>query len=666
MVLFHLGFGWAGGGYLGVDIFFVISGYLITTLLLAERSTSGTISLSGFWVRRARRLLPALFLVLVATSIAVYLDRSHMNVGAFRWDGIATMFYSANWRQIFTHASYFAQFQSPSPLEHTWSLAIEEQYYLVWPLLLLGAFWVFKRISKHRSHGRLYPAIFSGILALGSFLSMNLSYHLSADATSVYFSTQSRVFELLIGAILAIILLDRQAPSDKYNHSLTVLSAVSIAAFSILWAYASGPPGWMFHWGFLVAVVLVAFVIADIARAAPGPIGRFLALRPIRYIGRISYGIYLWHWPVIVFITTSATGLSGLNLDLVRSVLTLVISALSFHLVESPLRRANYSKPISAILVPASVGLTTLAIFLSSISPSVQPASALSGGNPHSPNSNTKDSTSPNSVAKGPYAYQPNSGLDSSHTPSFSPHDPLRVMIVGDSVMWTGAPAFEAAMQATGEAVVNNAAIPGWGLTTATNWRSAVPRLINQYKPQIVVGTWSWDNTLALGDPAKFRSLLTSFIRVLLTPGNGVQSVVFFQFPPLGPLWSIAPNAAQQNRDRPKGVAAWDSEVVQVAREFPGRMAMLDVSSSVEVKGRYSAWLPDGTGGWIRARMVDNTHFCPWGAAVYASAISTTMTKLIGLASPKGKWWEGSWTNDPRYGEPPGACPSDQPPGSAN
>ena len=215
VVAYHLQLGWASGGYLGVDLFFVLSGFLITTLLLEEWADAGRISLAAFWGRRARRLLPALFLVVAALGLYLIANAVWGGPGAnglvdltgLRGDAISTLLYVNNWHSIFAHQSYFAQFSTPSPLQHTWSLAIEEQFYLVWPLVLL----LLLRVA--RRGWRRAGMVLTVTLGVLSSVLMAVLFHPGADPTRVYFGTDTRLFDLMAGATIAFAAAARPQPN---------------------------------------------------------------------------------------------------------------------------------------------------------------------------------------------------------------------------------------------------------------------------------------------------------------------------------------------------------------------------------------------------------------------------------------------------------------------
>ena len=205
VLLYHGEVSWAQGGYLGVDAFFVLSGFLITSLLLAEWRGEGRIALSAFWARRARRLLPALFLVLAGVAVYGAVVAAPVELDQLRRDGLSALGYVANWGQIFSHQSYFQSFAAPSPLRHTWSLAIEEQFYLVWPLLVAG-------VLRWRRGSFRSLTMITGALLVASATWMVLLYTPGADPTRVYYGTDTRAQSLLMGALLALVLARRRRP----------------------------------------------------------------------------------------------------------------------------------------------------------------------------------------------------------------------------------------------------------------------------------------------------------------------------------------------------------------------------------------------------------------------------------------------------------------------
>jgi peptidoglycan/LPS O-acetylase OafA/YrhL len=353
---FHYGVPGATAGFLGVDVFFVLSGYLITSLLLSQVQR-GRVHLLDFWTRRARRLVPALvpliaLVVLWSATVAPASSRD-----ALRSDITATLFYVANWHFIST-STYFASDGVPSPLQHMWSLAVEEQFYLVWPLLLgLVALLV-------RSPRRRVAAV--GLLAVaGIVLSLLRLDQLwgSAGRNRAYLGTDSRIFEPLAGGLLAVLLTATQVKAAAARRHWPLLLAGGAGLF---WGLASlgGPggaaPGYA-HGGAAVVAASAAAVIAAVATGT-GAVTAVLARPPVAYLGRLSYGMYLWHWPLQLWTKRGAWwDLTGLGFSArigVLTLLTVALSALSYHLVEAPVRYGRLGRalvPRRALVALAAV-----------------------------------------------------------------------------------------------------------------------------------------------------------------------------------------------------------------------------------------------------------------------------------------------------------------------
>jgi peptidoglycan/LPS O-acetylase OafA/YrhL len=667
VVAYHLQLGWAKGGYLGVDLFFVLSGFLITTLLLEEWVGTHRVDLLAFWGRRAKRLLPALFLVVGAVALYLIVNaylggpgaNGLVDLSALRGDAISTLLYVNNWHSVFTHQSYFAQFSTPSPFQHTWSLAIEEQFYLVWPLVLLLLFHFGRR--SWRSSGRVLTIT----LGLLSALLMAVMFHPGADPTRVYYGTDTRLFDLMAGATLAFVAAARPQPGRSARSALHVaapLAAVALGAFWVTAGTAAGlPTNFMFEGGFLVCAVLAAVMVADARLIDQGRFSRLLSLRPLEFIGTISYGIYLWHWPVIVYVNAARTGLSTWPLDLVRMALTLALSTVSYYAVERPVRRAHLHGWVQHWGAPLA-GVGTAVIVVVATIPAVADPAALA--------STTHLPSNPGTTVIGAGGYKGQQLIHLATRPTNAA--PLRVMVIGDSVMHDASFGIAAALTATGEATVSTRTFDGFGLTTAGNWRTALPDLIRQTGAQIIIGSWSWDmagptTPNALHQPAQYERLLSSAVSLMLTPGDGVEGVIFTQFPLTGTEVAVS---AAETRMRDAGVTAWNGAAKEMTRLYPGKVMYLPLADSILLHGHFSTWLPPTDdsyapkGQWVRVRRLDNVHLCPEGSARYGNAVRADMTSIFGLAQSGTAWAQGSWTAAPDFNDPPGSCPDDHPPSS--
>ena len=355
VIAYHLNFGWAQGGMLGVGVFFVLSGYLITNLLLVERDRTGTIVLGEFWRRRARRLFPALWVMLGVVVLWVAIAQPSQ-VPALRGDVLSALFYYSNWWYVAQHVAYFANFGPPSPLGHLWSLAVEEQFYVVWPLVLaVGAFLFPRRprrfvplvLRLRPSLGMrpLRPVLLVLVAAAASAVLMAVLWSPGADPDRVYYGTDTRAFELLLGAALAYVWPSRRVISPLRSGqrlTLDLAGFAGLAAIVALVVLTDQYSPFVYRGGLVLLSVATVAVIA--AAAHPSTLTkRLLSVAPLRWLGVRSYGVYLWHFPVIL-LTTPLVDTAGSHL--LRTVLqvggTLVIAAVSWRFVEEPVRRNGF------------------------------------------------------------------------------------------------------------------------------------------------------------------------------------------------------------------------------------------------------------------------------------------------------------------------------------
>jgi peptidoglycan/LPS O-acetylase OafA/YrhL len=379
VVMYHFAPGLAPGGFLGVDIFFVLSGFLITSLLVNELEGTRRIRLPTFWARRARRLLPALLLVLAAVALWALFVANPVDAQHAADDGLSAFTYVANWHFISSGQSYIQQFvsQAPSPLRHMWSLAIEEQFYVVWPLVVaaIGALAIDRRNRPGRGRRRLRPALVTVCVVVGtaSFVRMVTLYHPGGDPNRVYYGTDTRAYILLFGAALGALTagvptLVRQRARSRIVRigcfaALALVGTMAWVATSSSWLYEGG-------YGVLVAAMLLVLVAA--AQPGPNPLARIFEARALVGLGVISYGVYLWHWPATVWLTPQSTGVDGPALFALRAAVTLVASLASYWLVEQPIRRGKMPQvhvanpgvaPMAAVTVVAVLLLVPAVLF---------------------------------------------------------------------------------------------------------------------------------------------------------------------------------------------------------------------------------------------------------------------------------------------------------------
>ena len=339
VIAYHLDFGWASGGLLGVGMFFTLSGYLITDLLLGQWDAQ-RLKLGDFWIRRGRRLLPALFVMLIVVSLWVAVaDRSRLT--DLRGGVWSAVLYINNWWQISQNMSYFARFAPPSPLSHLWSLAVEEQFYLIWPwLLLLGLKFVPERRRPMKVKIRPRLAGVTLVLAAASAIEMVILYHPSFDATRIYDGTDTRAFGLLFGAALAMVWPSRGLTKNIVPRARTILDAVGIVGLLtvfLLVRHTNQYSPFLYHGGIVLLSLGTVLLVASCAHPA-SRVGLALGWAPLRWIGVRSYGIYLWHEPIIVLTTPATAHTTNLLRAFLQVAATFVIAALSWRYVEEPVR----------------------------------------------------------------------------------------------------------------------------------------------------------------------------------------------------------------------------------------------------------------------------------------------------------------------------------------
>ncbi|NLM21171.1 MAG: acetyltransferase [Peptococcaceae bacterium] len=339
VIAYHFDFAWAGGGLLGVCLFFVLSGYLITDLLANEWDLTERIDLKNFWLRRARRLLPALFVMLAAVALWLMIfDPSRLP--SYWQDELASIFYVSNWWFIYHEVSYFESFGPPSPLGHLWSLAVEEQFYIFWPLLIWLGFYAI------RHKGRLALLTMVGVIV--SALAMALIYQPGMDPNRVYYGTDTRAFSLLLGAALALVWpsrkLNRQI-SANFRRALDLCGLVALIIVLLLMWRTNQYQTSLYRGGLVLFSVASAVLIAVLAHPA-SRLGWLFGREPLRWLGVRSYGIYLWHFPVTV-LTSPVVNTKGPELTLIFCQLAacLILAALSYRLVEEPIRYGVWKKP---------------------------------------------------------------------------------------------------------------------------------------------------------------------------------------------------------------------------------------------------------------------------------------------------------------------------------
>ena len=369
VLLFHTGH--LPGGFLGVDLFFVLSGYLITDLLLREVCATGRVDLVAFWGRRARRLLPALAVVLVVVTAVVAWAAPRDVVRTALADGPWVQASLANWHLVAEDAGYWDRFGPGRVFGHLWSIAVEEQFYAVWPLVVLGLVAVLGRGRVHRG-----VAVVAVLLTAASAAHMALLVD-PADPTRVYLGTDTRASALLLGALVATAPVRAVLARVPRRWALAG-TLLALASAGLVWAAADGTgSAWLFRGGLLTHSAAAAVVVGCVAHAPVTGVTRALAWWPLRALGRASYSLYLWHWPVVVLVTPEATGLRGWALTGVVLAASIAFAVVSTRLVEDPIRfRARWARGRRGAVVLVAVMAALAALWLAVPDPGPPPVDA--------------------------------------------------------------------------------------------------------------------------------------------------------------------------------------------------------------------------------------------------------------------------------------------------
>ncbi len=618
VMAYHSQLGWASGGLMMIETFFVLSGFLITGLLVKEWGRSGTIRLGRFWARRARRLLPALLLLLVGIGLFAWLVAAPDQRGSIRTSALFTLFYAGNWHQIASGQSYFALTAQPSPLLHTWTLAIEEQFYLVWPILVLAVLHFTRRLRP--------LLVIALVLAVASAVWMAILYQPGVDPSRLYYGTDTRAQGVLIGAALAVALAMRpQKFSDWGRRLVAVLAVLAVAGITAMWFVFLSNPGLIYQGGFLICDVLFAMLFLGLVQAPQTGVAKVLSWRPLVYIGTISYSLYLWHWPVDLWLNTARTGLTGWPLFGVRSLVAGVIAAASTRWIENPIRLGTFRpwKNWTWTMTPAAVLATAGFVMLTTITPA--PATVPLPPIGHAQTTTTSQSTTTTTTAQV------------SLTAAETSLTPESFLLLGDSQARTIGIGLQADAKHWnvkfdnqgkdlcdwGEGYPPNTldrfrVIPNVsdGVTNLTggciNWQKTWSRLVDEQHPEVIgllmgrlstfdhyyqghwvhIGEPVWDNYLI--------SAMNLAINILTSHG---AAVILMTTP------YVSPTAMSQGikyvGDTPGRVDLYNRLVRKVAAQHPGKVTVYDLNKEFAVnKDVYSPNID----GYV-VRNSDGIHF---------------------------------------------------------
>ena len=636
---FHAGLGPVSGGLLGVDMFFVLSGFLVTSLLLSEHARTGTIRLLAFWGRRARRLLPALFVLLIGIGAYARWVGGGVPPAQLRGDALFTLGYAANWHFIASGQNYFVRFGAPSPLLHTWSLAVEEQFYLVWPIIVL----VMLRRFGPRGVGWAAAVIGSASAALCAGL-----YLTGASIDRLYYGTDTRAQSIMVGAVLAVLVpmtarpagaglaqpsrepeSERAPPPWWYpNRPRRIAGLGLIGALALLWALHAvrGDGALLYEGGFLLVALCTAAVIASTVELPRAALTRALCFRPLRYTGRISYGLYLYHWPLFLVLDGARTGLTGAALLTVRLGATFGVAALSYRFVELPVPRLATVRRAA----PRRAGLVR----------SFGRLRRAGGGGPphchcHPRRGGAPDREPPPAHFIGP------AGVDAAH--------PEHALLLGDSLALTLGIGLGDQSRAWGITIDNKSAI-GCDLDPGTtvdvmgtvspaaggcpDWRASWTGLVDRERPDVVVvllGRWEcldrlWGGRWThVGESAFDRHLVAELGQVIDIGSAHGAKVALLTLPYIAQT-TEQPDGSPWDMNLPSRTDAYNADVRRAVAEHPHQATVIDLNKLLDPGGHYTSYIRG-----VRVRSYDDEHISTAGGQLLRA---TLLPELVHLGLP--------------------------------
>ncbi len=696
IIAFHTGLNSVPGGFYGVDAFFVLSGYLITSLLVKEWSGTGTIRLRRFWAGRARRLLPALFLMVAVVGVVMAVWPKILVTPNIVGDAVSTVFYVSNWYSIHSGVTYFNLSAQPSPFLHTWSLAIEEQFYLVWPLVVLAVLRLGSgRRRRAAAPGRHVPVLGGGALVvtpapvgaedpqwlrrrrlhllfavacLGSLASAVTMALLAPNGytTRAYYGTDCRAQALLVGAAISIglTLWHDGAQRKWFSRLAAVLGIVGALGTAALWTTTSETTTFAFSGGFMVASLAAGAVVLGCVAAPTSLVVRFLELPPLPQWGRISYGVYLWYWPVLLVMTGQRLHWGVYPLFLARVGITVAIAALSYDLIEMPIRRGALRRWRSWVAAPVGAAIAISAVVASTLVP--VGATELQGAALSLPPTSTS-TTAPagGSTTTTTTTPQP-TNLSPSPPALTDPVKRVKVLVVGDSIAGTLAVGLAEVADRANVQIVDEG-LPGCSVATQQKIHVAnyvVPpgapcddpnpdalfdtwrKWVDAYNPDVVIyaarsetfdqeigGTWE-----NLGQPSFDSYLSGRFRQAVSVLGAKGATVVFMTSPYYDS--GTATGGGPWPEDVPARVQTDNAIMRAVAGSTtsgPGnKVYVFDLNTIVSPGDQYAASV-----GQVNLRCADGVHFTASGG-IYVGLRLVPDLVALGQAhagsSPGGSW----------------------------
>ena len=669
VLIFHAGY--LQGGFLGVDLFFALSGFLITSLLIRDATNIGGdgIVLGSFWGRRFRRLLPAVFTMIAVVAVWSWAFGSGADLAGVQDDGPWAVMYLANWHFIAESGGYWESFAQPSMFDHLWSLAIEEQFYLLWPLVLV-AIW---KWSNRPTRTLLILTVTAVVVSL---LTMVLLYD-GFEPTRVYMGTDTRAASLLAGALVATEparRLSQRAVALLGNRTGPVIAALIVVVGCSWVAIDGASSGMLYRGGLLAHSLACALIISLVVALDRGWLVRGLGWRPLVWIGVLSYGLYLWHWPVYTVLSEQRTGLDGAALLAVRLVASVLIAYASFRVVEDPIRRrASWASGRSGMVVlgvsvvamlgllfllpdpPVEIAEFDAATIAVPLADTTVPVTAV----PRTTDAATPTSRPPSdpAIADRPATLvvpevtvrsqtpAPSTTAPSTIAPSTTepiPPTPISsVLWAGDSVAYDMAPGVIASLTAAGLDVDDFDAYPGFRLVAPErpdiDLSKRIPiRAAGRGSDLALMQISNWDRAV---DSDAYRAALVGLAAELEPLGTKLMIVS----PPT--TWDGDLNADYDRLFEVAAGLAQDGAHLNIgvldARSTWGEPGVLDL---------------DGDGTPERKR--DAIHVCPSGAASFGAWLANALDTRFDGVTPgdPAVWADGLWVFAERYDEPVGTC----------